>query len=285
MSLLLIAKAIVVLVFLGMFLRRPRIITSIGLLTVTSAVLLDTFLGTFGREEMISEIGFFYYIVTGMLLGGGAVWAWGLLYPLIAPPAVKPLSMLQPVTPTEPKQEAPKSAGTPTATSAPAPDASPYDRQMLYQEIRHRFGSEDILDLIFDLGINENEVVTINQSMDQLITNLMDLAVEHEQIGDLALAVERILTPPSPNKLPRLEHISESSPPTVLRHYLLAFFDLGGLQQLAADLNIDWEQLSSANKKSTAREMLLYLYRRNRVNELIDLLQPTAGRSPKLRGG
>lgn len=272
MSLLLIVKAVVVVAFLGMFLRRPRIITSIGLLTVTTAVLLDTFLGTFGRDEMIAEIGFFYYVITGMLLGGGAVWAWGVLHPLIAPPTVKPLSMLQPVVRAESKSEAPESAASTSIADPAAQAASPYDRHMLYEEIRLRFGSEDILDLIFDMGINENEVVTVNQSMDELIANLMELAVEHDQIGDLALAVERILTPPHPSKLPRVEHINASSPPTVLRHYLLAYFDLEGLQKLAAELGIDWEQLGSGNKKRVARELLLYLYRRNRIDEMIDLL-------------
>ena len=87
------------------------------------------------------------------------------------------------------------------------------------------------------------------------------------------LAVERSLTPPSPDTLPRLEKISADSPPTVLRHYLLAYYDLERLQKMTAALNIDWEQIGYGSKKTRVRELLLYLYRRNRVDELIDLMQ------------
>ncbi|MEZ4594930.1 MAG: hypothetical protein R3D55_27875, partial [Chloroflexota bacterium] len=57
-------------VFLFMFWRRPSLKWGVGLLTVTSAVLLDTFLGTFNREEMLAQFGFFFYIIAGLLLGG-----------------------------------------------------------------------------------------------------------------------------------------------------------------------------------------------------------------------
>jgi hypothetical protein len=73
----------VVLLFLAVFLRRPKLLSGLGLLTVTSAVLLDTFLGTCGREETIDELGFFFYIITGILFGGAAIWLWGTLRPLL----------------------------------------------------------------------------------------------------------------------------------------------------------------------------------------------------------
>jgi hypothetical protein len=38
-------------------------------------------------------------------------------------------------------------------------------------------------------------------------------------------------------------------------------------------LGIDWEELDHANKKSLARTLLLYLYRRNRVEELVGVLR------------
>ena len=47
---LVILKLLVVLFFLIMFIRRPRVAWGIGLLTVTTAVLLDTLLGTFNRR-------------------------------------------------------------------------------------------------------------------------------------------------------------------------------------------------------------------------------------------
>ena len=79
MSLLLLLKLLVVLAFLVMFIRRPTIAWGIGLLTVTTAVLLDTILGTFGREQTQEDLGFFFYIITGALFGGGAFWLWSVL--------------------------------------------------------------------------------------------------------------------------------------------------------------------------------------------------------------
>jgi len=77
--LLLILKVTVVVFFLIVFLRTIRITWAIGLLTVTSAILLDTFFGTFGREEMIAELGFFYYVIAGVLFAGASFWLWGLI--------------------------------------------------------------------------------------------------------------------------------------------------------------------------------------------------------------
>jgi hypothetical protein len=260
----LIVKLLVVILFLILFLRRPTLVWGIGLLTVTSAVLLDTFLGTFGREEMLAELGFFFYVVSGALFSGAAIWLWGVLRPGTAPAVVAPTSL--PVArniPPPPTVESNEDQSGGTA----------FDRQMLYDEIRRRFGREDVLDLIFDLVINENDVMTLDQDMNQLIINVMDVAEQHGQMGALALAVERILTPPPPENLPRLEKITADSPPTILRHYLLAHYDLAQLQQLATNLGIDWEQLGTGNKKEKVRSLLLYLYRRNRIDELIHDMQ------------
>ena len=130
--------------------------------------------------------------------------------------------------------------------------------------------------LFRSLGIRDNEVMNLQQEMQQLIINLMELTAQRGQTGQLALAVERILTPPAPETLPRLEKISLESPPTILRHYLLAHYNLEKLQKTAVALGIDWEQLTVTSKKSRVRDLLLYLYRRNRVDELIDLMHKNA---------
>ena len=49
MSVVLIFKILIILIFLVMFMRRPSLAWGVGLLTVTTAVLLDTVLGTFDR--------------------------------------------------------------------------------------------------------------------------------------------------------------------------------------------------------------------------------------------
>ena len=77
----LITKIAVVAFFLFMFLRSNKLSWGIGLLAVTTAILLDTFLGTFGLEEMLQQFGFFFYVIVGALFAGGALWLWGLLSP------------------------------------------------------------------------------------------------------------------------------------------------------------------------------------------------------------
>lgn len=256
-------KLLVVVVFLVIFLRRPSLVWGIGLLTVTTAVLLDTFLGTFGREDMLTELGFFYPVLTGMLFAGAALWLWSLLRPLtaVAPPAA--LTEAASLAPPAPQRER-------SAVSDPS-----FDRQMIYDQIRARFGRDDVLDLMFDLSIGENEVMTLHQDMNHLIMNIMDVAEDREQTAALALAVERILTPPPAAHLPRLEKINVSSPPTILRQYLLAHYDQDQLTTMAAALGLDGEQMGTSNKKNWIREFLLYLYRRNRIDELVDLMHHT----------
>ena len=50
-----VLKLLIVLIFLVKFLRRPSVVWGIGLLTVTTAVLLDTLLGTFDRDALLAE--------------------------------------------------------------------------------------------------------------------------------------------------------------------------------------------------------------------------------------
>lgn len=262
MTILLIFKLLVVLVFLVVFLRRPNLIWGIGLLTVTTAVLLDTFLGTFGRQEMQDELGFFYPVLSGIIFGGAAIWLWGVLRPLLASapvtePGLKPLPSEKPA----PIQRKSTSSG------------GAFDRQMLYDQIRTRFGRNDVLNLMFDLGINENEVMSLNQDMNQVILNIMDLAEARDQTAALALGVERILTPAPAEHLPRLEKLSVASPPTILRQFMQAHYNLEDLARFASLLGIDWEEIGGSSKGERIREFLLYVYRRNRMDELINLMQ------------
>lgn len=262
MSFFLIVKLLVVAVFLITFLRKMDLIWGVGLVCVTTAVLLDTFLGVFNREQVLADFGFFFYVIAGGLFGGMAFWLWGLLRPIV--PVATGVTAVPGFVPAV------------LSPSAPEPDGTAYDRQMLYDEIRTRLGREDILDLIFDLNIHESEVMDLDQALNPLIINIMDWANQQGQTAALALAVERILTPLPPENLPRLEKITADSPPTVLRQYLLAHYNLAQLQQMADDLELDWEQLGSGNKKERTRALLLYLMRRNRLPDLVGWLKETA---------
>lgn len=297
-----VLKLLVVLLFLVRFLRRPSVVWGIGLLTVTTAVLLDTLLGTFDRDALLAELGFFFYVIAGALLAGAAAWVWGVLRPLlpastgdavawqesdsrgVATPAAHQAPLPNPL---------PQGEGTaapaplPPRPPAPAPTPPPprppghedgyatagYDRQMLYEEIRRRFSRDDLQDLMFDLDVNELDVVVPSQTNDEMIVRIMDAAEDNGQTGAVALAVERILTPPPPEYLPRPEKLSVESPRTVIRHYLLAHYTVEQLQAMAARLGIDWEQLDAGTKKDKVRGLLNYLYRRNRVETLLDLLR------------
>ena len=266
MLILQIIKFGIAAVFLYKFWRRPSLNWGVGLITVLTAVLLDTVIGTFNRDDVLAQFGFFYYVIVGLLAGGAAYWLFSLFQPL-------PMARLAG------ERETAVSHPTPRASSpvqfAPDSDESgtAFDRQMIYEEIRDRLGRDDVLDLLFDLNISDNEVMTLQQEMKQLIINIMELTAQRGQTGQLALAVERILTPPAPETLPRLEKISLNSPPTILRHYLLAYYDLEKLQKTAVTLGIDWEQFSLNSKKSKVRDLLHNLYRRNRIDELLDLMK------------
>jgi len=252
----------VIVIFLIMFLRRPSVIWSIGLLTVTTAVLLDALLDTFDSEALHTELGFFYFVIAGSLFGGAAIWLWGILLPFVDPFRSNPALEQENPLPSDSYQGGEKGEDEDNAV----------DSQLLYQEIHDRFGREDVLDLMFDLNINENDVMTVDQKMSELISNIMEFARRNGQTSALALAVERILTPPPPDHLPRLEKISTISPPTILRHYLLTYSTLENLQQMAIELGIDWEQLDAGAKKEKVRSFLQVLYRRNRLAELVDLM-------------
>jgi hypothetical protein len=283
------------------------VVWGIGLLTVTSAALLDTLLGTFNREELLAELGFFFYVISGVLLAGAATWFWGVVQPLLGrSPGTPAPAMAQPapaVAQPAPAANDPVAANAAAATTArsrsraaveppppPPPKLPPplppdhvddfaeagYDRQMLYDEILQRFSPDDVRDLIFDLDLNEMEVTTVGQSMDDLVVRVMDAADRNGMASTVALAVERILTPPRPENLPRLEKITVDSPRTVVRHYLLANYDIESLEEMARTMDVDWDQLEGTDKKAKTRSFLLYLYRRNRLDAFLDHLRSRA---------
>ena len=269
MGLLFILKLLVVLFFLVMFLRGSRLVWGIGLLTVSSAFLLDTVLGTFGQDEMQADLGFFYFVLSGALFGGAALWLWGLLRPQLALDQPGPTQGAQITIARE--RSGPAMNNSPRG--ATTENDAVVDRGELYEQIHRRLGPDDVRDLIFDLELNENDVLAPQQEMTQTIQRLMARAEKEGKLGALALAVERILTPVPPESLPRREKLGIDSPPTVLRHYLLAYYSQQEISDMATDLEVDWEQLPHRNKRELARTLLLYLNRRNRLDELIQQLK------------
>nr|MBP6016896.1 hypothetical protein [Promineifilum sp.] len=119
---LVILKLLVVLTFLIMFIRRPSVVWGIGLLTVTTAVLLDTLLGTFNRDELLAELGFFFYVISGMLLAGAAAWLWGMVRPRVPGDAAASTPQAAPAVRATPTVLTPM---PPTRTETPLPAPEP----------------------------------------------------------------------------------------------------------------------------------------------------------------
>ena len=265
MDLFFVLKLLVVLFFLVMFLRNSRVVWGIGLLTVSTAFLLDTVWTTFGREEILADVGFFFYVLSGALFAGAAIWFWSLLRPYTG--KNDPTAGNRPAPAPE---MAPVIAGP---TGDISGDGTYADPRELFEAIRTRLGPQDVRDLIFDLQLNENEVLAPNQELVHTITRVVNRAQHEDKLGDLALALERILTPVPPESLPRRDKLSAGSPPTVLRHYLLAHYSLEGLRELALALDVDYQHFDHANKSQLARNLLRYLQRRNQIGLLVDQLQ------------
>ena len=266
---ILIVKLAVVAAFLVMFLRTNKPIWGVGLLTVTSAILLDTLLSTFSREEILNELGFFYFVIAGALIAGAAFWLWGLLKTWTG--------SSESAAGTAPNASSQANAGAEIDQTASRGSAdhsgTVYDRQELVDQIHDRFSPDDLLDLVFDLGLNENDVFVYGQDGSHAVVNIVMLAESSGQSTQLALAVERILTPIPADHLPRLEKLDSNSPPTILRNYLLINYSLAELQNFCREMDIDWEIIAGDGKKAKVRNLLLYLYHRNRIDQLIDLLQ------------
>ncbi len=270
MDLFFVLKFAVVLFFLVMFLRNSRVVWGIGLLTVSTGFLLDTIWSTFGREEILADIGFFFYILTGGLFAGAAIWLWSILRPQLTgderhavavAPAPAPAALAEPVLQPARVQQS----------------ADGYiDSRELYEEIKARLGPEDVQDLIFDLQLNENNILAPQQPFVHTITHIVNHALAEDKMGALALAVERILTPVPPESLPRPEKLSISSPPTVLRHYLLAHHSLSELASLARRLGVDFEHFEHDTKAKLARNLLRHLQQRNQLGRLITMLHGSA---------
>ena len=279
MDLFFFIKLLIVTIFFVMFLRGSKVVWGIGLLTVTTAFLLDTIWSTFGREEILADVGFFFYVFAGGLFGGAAIWLWGLLRKVIS---AENAGAGHSAVPHSTAANSPASPSRPIelrildASVAAQGDGVYADAQELFEQIRLRLGPQDVRDLIFDLQLNENDVLGPQQEMTQTVTRLVSLAQEQDKMGALALAVERILTPVSPESLPRRDKLSASSPPTVLRHFLLAHYSLEALAALADSLDVDYQQMAHGNKSELARNLLLYLQRRNQLDRLIPRLHEQA---------
>jgi hypothetical protein len=233
---------------------------------VTSAILLDAFLNTFGREEMIQQFGFFYYVLAGALFAGATLWLWGVLR-----------------THTKPVTQEPESTGPTMALPTgvdPQPAEGSEDRSQefvpysdLHVTIHDNFSEDDILDLEFDMGYAEYSNPISSQNREELTLSIIETAERDHQIEELRLAIERVQSPLAADHLPRIEKISADSPRTVLRQYMLAYCTMTDIDLIVGSLSIDSDSVPGETTKARVRNLLLFVESNDRVEELIELMQ------------
>ena len=255
-----------------MFYQRSNFTWAVGFLTVTTAVLLNVLWVVFRLDDVSDSVGFWLQVVGGLVFGGAAIWLFGLLRPHMGDGFIPASGGSQSQLGSASSNGSGSGSNNPDIESLLSERAvsmrnetSEYDRQLLFDQIMQNLSNEDVKDLMFDLEMAENEVVAPMRNMNQTIHNIIDLAAEREQTSDLALAVERILTPVPPDHFPRLSRISVDTPATILRRYLLTFYDLTTLQEISEELDIDWERLGIGSKQQKVRNLLLRLRRSNRL--------------------
>lgn len=240
----------IVLVFVIMVVWRGTAAWGVGLLTATAVVLLDAL----RVRGALDESGFFAPFLSGLIAAGAFTWLAALLRPFMGEEKIAP------------------TRSRPTTAAARDGDAA-IDRQMLFEQMRTNLGPDDVLDLIFDLGLYENQIINPAQAMPDNLTTLIDVAAQEGKLDSLAQGVERILTPLPPERLPRLERLSAETPPHLLRQYLIANYNLTQLANLATRIDVDPGELGSDAKTARVRRLLLYLRRRQRLGDLIAAMQ------------
>ncbi len=262
----LIAKSLLIILFLVMFLRTNKPAWGIGLLTVTSAILLDTLLGTLGREQMLEELGFFFYIIAGALFAGATIWFWAIVKDFVFAPK--------------------KAAETDDVSTDSGPESDGLDshredmidsHRQIIDRLQGNFTHDDLLDLIFDLGWFDDDLGLLQDENERFLISIIGMAEHRGQLDSLKLASDRMTTPIPPENLPRLEKLKHDSPPTLIRHFLLANYTLAELERMIEELDVDDDIGISRLKNNNVRYLLSDLYQKNRIGALIELMQQSPG--------
>lgn len=257
---LLLVELLVVLFFLVMFIRRATPAWGIGLLTVVVALLLEALATVFGRNELLDMLGFFTWVIAGGLVAGAFLWLVGVLRGQVGTPAALTLNRFAPRA--VPEQREPSTLSI-----------AGFDRPFIYGQMRDNLGPDDLLDVIFDMGLNENAVISPGMDSSQAINRIIDDAIERGDTMLLATSVERCLTPIAPDHLPRRAKLSADTPHMVLRQFIIANYTLDQLHAMARKLGIEWDSLGTGPKKTRVRLMMLFLKRRSRMDELVALVK------------
>ncbi|MDF1512657.1 MAG: COR domain-containing protein [Anaerolineae bacterium] len=105
-----------------------------------------------------------------------------------------------------------------------------------------------------------------------------DIAVDYEYLLDLEAMGERSFVPPGLRQridvkllLNGIDLAEGRKKPVQLRQVLIERFDWEELETLSYDLDVDFQRLKGNSKASKARELIAYLSRRERLDDLIKM--------------
>ena len=251
-----IIRLTLALIFLIMFLIRGNRAWGIGLLTVSAIVFLDAL----RSRQLLDDIGYLGYAIGGILAAGMFLWL---------------IDLLRTNTQSEVLPSFRSATDLPTAKPSSRNNQSAFDRQLLFEQIRDNLGADDVLDLIFDLDLKENSIINPAQAMPHSIMAVLDQAEAKGQMAQVAMSVERILTPMQADHLPRKVHISAETPPHLLRQFLTLNYSDNDLAVLASKIGVAWQDMGSDAKKSRVRRLLLHAKRRGLLKKLLQQINPT----------
>ena len=233
-----------------LFFRRSSLAAGIGLATFCAIALLNQS----QVQGILPDLGLVNYLISGLILAGTLIWllSWNRLVPETS-------TFFRP-------KHLPKQAPQQEQKLALA-------YPILYEKIMDQLSADDLLDVIYDLEFNEGEIIFPNKELSQITLKLIETASLRGKIGALNNAIDRILHPVPKENLPRLEKLSTDTPPQLLRQYFTAQYSLAELEEISKKLDLDWEEFGTDGKKSRVRRLLLYVRRRNRLGELIRIIQ------------
>lgn len=227
---------------------------------MTSAILLDTFLGTLGRDEMIAELGFFLYVIAGALVAGTTLWMWAVLRDFVSKPGIsESTSGLS-------DDEQPREADD-------LVDGREHDQEEVFQELLSEASHEDLMDLIFDLGWSLNDLKPNLDKGEDIVTVIVSRALDRNQMENLRVAIGHLREPLPAENLPRTMRLKPNTPPMILRHYILQHLTLDQIDQMARELPVDFSDHQDHLKRMRTRQLLWMLIEQQRLASLIDMIQ------------
>lgn len=137
--------------------------------------------------------------------------------------------------------------------------------------INYCFNANELCDLFLELGVDYDSLARGNKAATvlELVTYFSRLPRTIDQLVTVGLAL-RPKAPWNDTSITKYEPYSHKAL-VQFRSLLAAYFEEDEVRQLCADLGVDRMRLPWAEQGGTARELILYLARRERLDELVGI--------------